>query len=115
MPFDLLGGVLGFGAVLGERRQFIGFIGPGMSRQRRFQQTLGDQIGVAAVRGSGVSIILDRQAEVPGRAGSRKFDDVFPGAQELDNAEGKIGKAKRIGGFYPDQELFQGFWVGLLG
>jgi hypothetical protein len=62
-----------------------------------------------------VRIILDRQAEVSGRAVSRKFDHVFTGAQELDDAEGKIGKAERIGGLGLDQELFQGFWVRLLG
>ena len=37
LPFDLLGGVLLFRAVLCERRQFIVRIGQGTSRQRSFQ------------------------------------------------------------------------------
>ena len=46
-----------------------------------------------------MSIVLDRQTEVPGGTVSRKLDDVFPGAQQLDDAERKIGKAQRISGF----------------
>jgi hypothetical protein len=55
-----------------------------------------------------VRIILDRQTKVPGSAASRKFGDVFTGAQQFDDAEGQIGKAERISGFRHYQELLQG-------
>ena len=99
LPFDLLRCVLLFGAVLCERLQFIILIGQGTSGHRCFQQPLRDQIGVSAVRGCGVIIIPDRKTEVPGGTLPRKFDDIFAGAHQLDDAEGKIGKAERIGGF----------------
>jgi hypothetical protein len=55
-----------------------------------------------------MSIIPDRETEMSGGAASRKFDDVFTGAQELDDAEGKIGKAERVRGFRRNEELLQG-------
>ena len=52
-------------------------VGRRLPRHGRLQQPLGDQVGVAAVRGGGVGIVLDRQTEVPGDAASRQLDDVF--------------------------------------
>jgi hypothetical protein len=73
-----------------ERLQLIVLIGLGASGQRGFQQPLRDQIGVAAVRDSGVSIIPDRQTEMPGCTPARTFNDMFAGAHQLDDSEGKI-------------------------
>ena len=99
LTFNLLRCVLLFGAMFCERLQFIVFVGRETPPQRCFQQPLRDQIRVPTVRGCGVSIIPDRKTEVSGGAASRKFDDIFTGAQELNDAEGKIGKAERISGF----------------
>ena len=55
-----------------------------------------------------MSIISDRKTEVSGGAASGKLNDIFTGAQELDDAEGKIGKAERISGFRRYEELLQG-------
>ena len=62
-----------------------------------------------------MGIVLDRKAEVPGDTAARKLDDVFAGAQQLDDAEREIGKAEGISGFRRYQELLQGFGVGFLG
>src|ERR1022692_4093279 len=64
-----------FGAVFCERFQFIVLVWHGTSRHCCLQQSLCNHIGVSAVRGGGVSVILDRKTEVPGDTASRKFDD----------------------------------------
>ena len=46
-------------------------VGRRASRQRGLQQALGDQVGVAAVGGGGVGVVLDGQAEVPGGVARR--------------------------------------------
>jgi hypothetical protein len=48
-----------------ERFQFVVLVRQGMSGQCRLQQPLRNQIGVSAVRGGGVGIVLDRKTEVP--------------------------------------------------
>ena len=60
-------------------------------------------------------IVLDRKTEVTGDASARKFDDVFTGSQEFDDAEREIGEAERISGFRREQKLLQGLCVGFLG
>ena len=69
LPLDLAGRVLHFGAVPGQRLQLIVGVGHGRLGQRGFQQALRDQIGKAAIRGGGVSIVLDGQPEVAARRG----------------------------------------------
>lgn len=45
-----------------------------------------------------MSIIPDRETEVSGGTASRKFNDIFTGPQQIDDAQGKIGKPERISG-----------------
>jgi len=83
-----------------------------VSRHRRFQQPLRDQIGGNGGRGRGVRVVLDRETEVPGDTAARKLDDVFARTEELDDAEGEIGEANRIGGLRRHEKLVQGSCVG---
>ena len=53
-----------------ERLQFIDLVGRGTPPQCCLQQPLRNQIGVPAVWGGGVSIILDRKTEVAGGTAS---------------------------------------------
>ena len=62
-----------------------------------------------------MSVVLDRQTEVPADIAARKLDDVFTGAQEFDDAEREIGETERISSLRRYQELFQGLGVGFLG
>lgn len=42
-------------------------------------------------------VIFDGKAEVAGDHRFRGFNDVFTGAEQFDDAEGKIGKTERVG------------------
>ena len=64
LPLDLVGGILFFGAVFRQGLQLILAIGTGIAPEGGLQQALGDQIGIAAIRGGGMGIIPDREAKV---------------------------------------------------
>ena len=69
----------------------------GFSRHRCFEQPMGDQIGVLVIRGAGVSVIFDRQTEVPACLAARRFNGIFSCTQQFDHTEGKVRTVKRIG------------------
>ena len=62
-----------------------------------------------------MGIVPDRQPEMPDRGGAGKFDDIFAGAHQLDDAQRKVGKGPGIRGLGRDQELLEGFGVGVGG
>ncbi len=87
LSLDLLGGVLLLRAVLAELRQLVHRVGRRLFTERRLEQAVGDEIGIAAVRRRGVGVVLDRQAEVSRRIAARRISHVLARPQQLDHRE----------------------------
>ena len=65
LSFDLVSGVLFCGEMFGQDVQFSIAIGRRSARDGGLQQALRDQIGIAAIWGGGMGIVLDREPKVP--------------------------------------------------
>ena len=96
-----------FRAVFGQCGKGVGRIRGRGAGERRFEQSLCDQVGITTVGGSGVRIIRNRQTKVSNRLLSRFFDDIFPPAEELDHGERQIREVLWIGPLLFFQEAFQ--------
>lgn len=77
LPLDLVGGVFGLRAMLGEGVELAPGVGWRCSRNGDLEQALCDEIGIAAIRGRGVGVVLDGKAEVSRDGIARHFRDVL--------------------------------------
>ena len=77
LPFDFVGGILFFRAMRRQNIQFILAIGHRLAFHGGLQQALRDQIGIAAIRGGGMGIVLDRETKVPWGSVAWKLCNVF--------------------------------------
>ena len=82
------GGVLFLGEMLGQHIQLGKAVGRGPARDGSLHQSLRDQIGVSAIWGGGMGIVLDRETKVPWGRVAWNFCHVFTRAQELDHRQG---------------------------
>ena len=64
LPFDFFRCIFCFGAMSRQNIQLIFAIRRRLPFQGRFQQTLGKQVGIAAIRSCRVGIVLDCQTKV---------------------------------------------------
>ena len=71
-----------------QRIQFILAIRHSAALQGGLQQTLGDQIGIAAIRRGRMGIVFDRETKVSGGRVAGEFCHVFTCAQEFDHRQG---------------------------
>ena len=108
LALDLVGGIFCFGEVLRQHVLLGETVRRRSARHGGLQQTLREQIGVAAIRGRGVCVVLDRETEVPRGRGVGPFCDVFARSQEFDHRQGQIGEAQRIGGTLRDEKFVEG-------
>ena len=74
---------------------------------------MGDQVREAAVRRGGVRVVLHGEAEVPDRLLAGLLQHVLACAHRLDDGQGEIGKAQRVGLAAADQELLQRNRIGI--
>ena len=65
--------------------------------ERRLEQTLRQQIGIAAVGRRRVRVVLHGEPEMAGRLAARRIDDVLARSEQLDDRQRQIRKAVRIG------------------
>ena len=74
---DLAGCVLFRSAIRGYGREFVIGIRTRSPGKHSLDQALGDDIWKAAIGSSGVSVILHRETEMPGRGFAWALEDVF--------------------------------------
>ena len=68
----------------------------GQAFEGGLQQALGQKIGVAAVGGRRMGVVLDREAEMPQGRAPRNIRYVFPLAQQLDHGQGYRWTTKAV-------------------
>ena len=112
LPLHLGRGVLFLRALLRQLVQLLHAVGGRYPSQGRLEQALGHQVGVPAVGGGGVSVILDRQPEMPRGCALRRLGQVLARAQELDHRQRKVRKAQGVLGLGGRQELLQRAGIG---
>ena len=81
--------------------------------ERRLEQALRDEVGVAAVRRGRVRVVLHRQAEVPDRLLARASRPRTRRRPSLDDRQREIGEAQRVGFRCAQQELLERARVGI--
>jgi len=101
---DFLGVVFFFRAVDRERLELVGAKRSGPARDRRFEQALGDDIGVAPVGGRRMRVLGHREPEVPHHALAREGRDVLTPAEQLDDGKREVGESERVQGAPLQQE-----------
>ena len=101
---DFLGVVFLFRAVDRERLELVGPIRSRPARDRRFEQALGDDIGVAPVGRRRMRVLGHREPEVPDHALPRKGRDVLAPAEQLDDGKREVGETERVRGAPSQQE-----------
>jgi hypothetical protein len=115
LTFDFAGSVFFLRAVGGNRRQLRIGIGIRLTGKQSFDLTLRDDIGKAAIRCGGVSVILHRETEVSRRNFARAFEHILAGADKFNHGERDVGEVIGIGRLAPQQEIVQRFGIGLRG
>ena len=98
LPLDFRRVVLLRGAVLREGRQHIVGVRRLYVDERRFEQTLRDQVRIPTIRCRRVGVVVDGESEVPFGLLARKLEHVFAATQQFDYGERYIGESKRIVG-----------------
>jgi hypothetical protein len=112
-PFDLLGAVLLERALRGQRGEVLVGVRDRPAGERRADEPLRDQVGIASVRGRRVRILAHREAEVADDALARERREVLAAAEQLDDGEREVGEAQGIGRAALQQERVQRGRVGV--
>jgi len=99
LPFDFVSGILLRGKVLRQHAQFRIAIRGSSALNGSFQQALGDQIGIATIRGGGTGIVLERETKVSWGRVACKACNVFTGPGRLITARDRSGN--RVGPAVP--------------
>ena len=98
-------------AVGGDCREFVIRVRIGLAREHGLDQALGHDVRKAAVGSGRVSVILDRQAEVARRGIAGALENVFSGADQLDDSKREVSKMIGVGGFALQEKIVQRFGI----
>ena len=102
---DLVLGVFALGAVLGDGGQLVVRVRRRRVGERRLDEPLRHEVGVAAVRRGRVRVVVRRQTEVAAGILARQVERVDAGSHQLDDRERQIRKALRIGRAPVDEKV----------